>query len=212
VELVLTPLLAASGFALGWPLERLVQQFPRGTGSPPSARRRLVLAVMTALAFALVAWRTGFEPRLGAALLLTALVVPSSAIDLEHRILPNLINLPGAAAVFALALAAQPERWLELLLGGLVTTLFLGSAWLVSPRGMGLGDVKLGLMIGLALGKLVSVALVVAFAGSAVLSLTMLVRYGKGARKASFPFGPFLAAGAVAALAFGQPLLDWYLR
>ena len=205
------PLLAASGFALGWPLDLLVRQFPRGTGTEPSSRRRLVLAVVTALAFALVAWRIGLTARLAPALLLTALVVPAAAIDLRHRILPNLINLPGALAVYLVAVAAQPERWLELALAGILTTLFLGLAWFVSPAGMGLGDVKLGLLLGVGLGKLVAVALVFTFAGTTLLSLVLLVLRGLTARKATFPFGPFLATGAVLALAFGQPLLHWYL-
>lgn len=212
MDAALPSLLASLGFALGWPLEWVVQQFPHGTGTPASRRRRLAIACVTALAFALVAWRIGLEPRLLPALLLTALVVPASAIDLTHRILPNRINLPGALAVYLAAVVAQPERWLELAAGGLAVTVFLGLAWLVYPRGMGLGDVKLGLMIGLATGKLAAVALFLAFAASTVLSLIVLVRGGLGARKTTFPFGPFLALGAVLALAFGDAILSWYLR
>ena len=60
-----------------------------------------------------------------------ALVVPASAIDLKHRIIPDAINLPGAVLVYATAVAAQPDRWAELLIGGLAGLLFLGAAWVV---------------------------------------------------------------------------------
>ncbi len=88
------------------------------------------------------------------ALLLTALIVPASVIDLRLRIIPDVINLPGAVAVYLTAVVAQPDRWVELLIGGVAASAFLGLAWLVYPSGMGLGDVKMTLMIGLALGKL----------------------------------------------------------
>src|SRR5262249_31646058 len=90
--------LAGFGFALGWPLEWVIQRFPRGTGTAPSSRRRWIVAAITAALFALEAVSIGFVPELLPALLLTALVVPAAAIDLEHRIIPDLINKPGAVA------------------------------------------------------------------------------------------------------------------
>ncbi len=163
--------LAGIGFALGWPIEWLVQRFPVGEGTAPSLRRRLVVAVLTAGLFAALALRIGLHPRLVPALLLTALVVPAAVIDLNHRIIPNAINLPGAALVFLVAVAAQPARLPELLLGGLGCFLFLWLAWRVSPSGMGQGDVKMALMIGLATGRQAFVGLLAAFAASTVLSV-----------------------------------------
>ena len=160
--------LAGAGFALGWPMEWLIQRFPTGEGTAPSARRRWIVAGITAALFAVLTVHIGLQPELAPALLLTALVVPASAIDLKHRIIPNAINLPGAVLVYVVAVAAQPDRWAELLIGGLAGFLFLGLAWVVSPKGMGLGDVKMMLMIGLALGKYVGVALLAAFSLSLV--------------------------------------------
>ena len=181
-------------------MEWLIQRFPTGKGTAPSARRKWVVAGVTAAVFAALAYHIGLHPRLVPALLLTALVVPAAAIDLKHRIIPDAINLPGALLVYATAVAAQPDRWAELLIGGLAGLVFLGGAWVVSPKGMGLGDVKMVLMIGLALGKYVGVALFAAFCLSLVPSLGLLMVKGLRARKIGFPFGPFLAFGAIVAL------------
>jgi prepilin signal peptidase PulO-like enzyme (type II secretory pathway) len=203
--------LAGAGFVLGWPMEWLIQRFPIGKGTAPSARRKLVVAGVTAALFAALAYHIGLHPRLVPALLLTALVVPAAAIDLKHRIIPDAINLPGAVLVYATAFAAQPDRWAELLVGGLAGLVFLGGAWVVSPKGMGLGDVKMVLMIGLALGKYVGVALFAAFCLSLVPSVGLLLVKGLRARKIGFPFGPFLAFGAIVALMWGPQIWDWYI-
>jgi leader peptidase (prepilin peptidase)/N-methyltransferase len=204
--------LAGAGFALGWPIEWLIQRFPKGEGTAPSSRRRWIVAGVTALLFAAVTVRIGFHARLAPALLLTALIVPASVIDLRHRIIPNAINLPGAVLVYLTAVVAQPDRWIELLIGGLAAALFLGAAWMIYPAGMGLGDVKMTLMIGLALGRYAGVALFAAFAISLMPSIAVLVFKGPRGRKVSFPFGPFLAAGAMVALLYGPELWNaWYV-
>ena len=203
--------LAGAGFVLGWPMEWLIQRFPTGKGTAPSAQRKWAVAGVTAALFAALAYHIGLHPRLVPALLLTALVVPASAIDLKHRIIPDAINLPGAVLVYATAVVAQPDRWAELLVGGLAGLLFLGAAWVVSPKGMGLGDVKMVLMIGLALGKYVGVALFAAFCLSLFPSVGLLLVKGLRARKIGFPFGPFLAFGAVIALMWGPQIWDWYI-
>jgi prepilin signal peptidase PulO-like enzyme (type II secretory pathway) len=203
--------LAGAGFVLGWPMEWVIQRFPTGQGTAPSAHRKWIVAGVTAALFAALAFHIGLHPRLVPALLLTVLVVPASAIDLKHRIIPDAINLPGAVLVYATAVAAQPDRWAELLVGGLAGLVFLGGAWIVSPKGMGLGDVKMVLMIGLALGKYVGVALFAAFCLSLVPSIGLLLVKGLRARKIGFPFGPFLAFGAIVALMWGPQIWDWYI-
>ena len=69
--------LAGAGFALGWPMEWLIQRFPIGKGTAPSSRRKWVVAGVTAALFAALAYHIGLHPRLVPALLLTALVVPA---------------------------------------------------------------------------------------------------------------------------------------
>ena len=68
------------------------------------------MAGLTAGLFAALTWQIGIEPQLAPALLLTALIVPASVIDINHRIIPNLINYPGAVLVFVVACIAQPDR------------------------------------------------------------------------------------------------------
>jgi len=201
--------LAGMGFALGWPIEWVVQRFPLGEGTPPSTRRKIVVAAVTACLFAALALKIGLEPRLAPALLLTALIVPASVIDLNHRIIPNLINIPGAVLVFTVASIAEPGRIPEFAIAGIACFLFLGVAWFVFPQGMGLGDVKMALMIGLGTGRYAYVAMLSGFMASVVLSGWLLLRGGIGARKATFPFGPFLAFGAVVALLWGPDLTPY---
>jgi leader peptidase (prepilin peptidase)/N-methyltransferase len=74
---------------------------------------------------------------------------------------------------------------------------------------MGMGDVKVALLLGAALGATVAVALVAAVAAAALAGGFMLARHG---RKSTLPFGPFLAAGAAVAVFAGEPLLHAYLN
>ncbi len=181
---------AGAGFALGWPMEWVIQRFPTGEGTAPSARRKWIVAGITAALFAALTLHIGLHPELAPALLLTALVVPAAAIDLKHRIIPDAINIPGAVLVYATAVAAQPDRWAELLVGGLAGLVFLGAAWVVSPKGMGLGDVKMVLMIGLALGKYIGVALFAAFTLSLIPSLGAAAREGPAGTQDRLPLRP----------------------
>jgi leader peptidase (prepilin peptidase)/N-methyltransferase len=71
---------------------------------------------------------------------------------------------------------------------------------LISPQGMGMGDVKLAFLMGAALGTNVAVALVIASLTSLVPSIYILARHGRAGRKVGFPFGPFLALGSLVAL------------
>ena len=88
---------------------------------------------------------------------------------------------------------------------------FLFLAVLAYPAGMGMGDVKLALVMGAALGKTVAVALMVGMFTALVPAVFLLVRHGSKARKMGIPFGPFLALGSVVALFAGDQIVDWYL-
>jgi leader peptidase (prepilin peptidase)/N-methyltransferase len=83
---------------------------------------------------------------------------------------------------------------------------------LIYPAGMGMGDVKLALLMGAALGRGVAVALMLAMVLALLPSIVILVRHGKAGRKMGIPFGPFLALGSVIALFAGEAILDAYMR
>jgi leader peptidase (prepilin peptidase)/N-methyltransferase len=138
-----------------------------------------------------------------------AALVTISATDIERRIVPNRVVLPATVVVLALQLAWDPS--IEWPLAGLGAALFLFLAALAYPRGMGMGDVKLALLLGVALGRTVPVALMIGMIAALVPSIVLLARHGAAARKMAIPFAPFLALGGVVALFAGQQLVDWYL-
>lgn len=138
-----------------------------------------------------------------------AVLVVVSVIDLAHRIIPNRVVLPATAIVLAAqtALHSSPE-WALAALGA---SGFLFVAALVYPAGMGMGDVKLALLLGAMLGRVAPVGLMLAMLLAMLPSIVLLARHGLAARKMGIPFGPFLALGAVIALFWGDRLLDAYL-
>ena len=138
-----------------------------------------------------------------------ATLVTVSATDLSHRIVPNVVVLPAAVIVLVAMTALHPSA--EWALGAFGASLFLFLAALAYPKGMGMGDVKLALLLGAMLGRTVPVALMVGMVAALVPSLVLFARHGKAARKMAIPFAPFLSLGGVVALFFGDELLDAYL-
>jgi leader peptidase (prepilin peptidase)/N-methyltransferase len=155
--------------------------------------------------------RFGLTGRAVVAALFAATLVVLSAIDAERRILPDLIVLPAAAIILAAQIALFPDRALEWILASLGAALFLFLALVAYPRGMGMGDVKLALLLGAGLGKAVTVGLMLGMLAAVAASTVLFARHGLRARKMFIPFGPFLAFGALVALFWGEGLLDAYL-
>jgi leader peptidase (prepilin peptidase) / N-methyltransferase len=139
-----------------------------------------------------------------------AVLVVLSAIDLERRIIPNRIVLPATLAVLLIQAAFSPERTVEAVVAALAAALVLYLPLVLYPAGMGMGDVKLALLLGAALGKSVVVALVVGLVAPLPVAILVLLLRGPGARKTAIPFGPFLALGGLVALFFGDGLLAAY--
>jgi len=136
-------------------------------------------------------------------------LVVISAIDLEHRIVPNRIVLPAAAVVLVLQTILHPSP--EWALAAVGAAGFLLVAALAYPKGMGMGDVKLALLLGAMLGRNVTVAIMVGCCAALVPAVVLAFRHGTRARKIAIPFAPFLAFGAVVALFYGNAILDRYL-
>lgn len=172
------------------------------------ARYPIVEAVTAALLVACVA-AFGLTPYAAVASFFCCVLVAVSAIDVEHRIIPNRIVLPAAAVVLVSMTVLEPGP--EWLLGALGASGFLFLAALAYPKGMGMGDVKLALLLGAMLGREVAVALMIGMIAALVPSVWLLATRGAAARKIAIPFGPFLAFGSVVALFCGGAVLDWYL-
>lgn len=170
--------------------------------------RAVGVAVWVALA---VACAVVFEDTLEAVVNAVgcAVLVAVSVTDLERRIIPNRIIVPALVAALVVQTARDPS--VEWLLGALAAGGFFLVLALVYPAGLGMGDVKLAAFMGAWLGRDVAVAL---FAGSLlgmVPALVALLRPGGRGRKETLPYGPFLAAGGVIGLFFGEALLDAWL-
>ena len=173
--------------------------------------RYLVVELSTALLVAGCFLRFGLSGRAFVAAFFVAVLVALSAIDFERRILPDRIVLPATLVVLVAQLALYPGQALEWILGAFGASLFLFVAVVAYPKGMGMGDVKLALLLGAALGKLVAVGLMLGMLAAMVVALVLIARHGAAARKMAIPFGPFLALGSVIALFWGDRLLDRYL-
>jgi leader peptidase (prepilin peptidase) / N-methyltransferase len=163
----------------------------------------------TALLVAGCVLKFGLSGSTAVAAFFCIVLVAISAIDLEHRIIPNRIVLPAAVVVVAAQTALDPSvEWVAAAVGA---SLFLFVFALVYPAGMGMGDVKLALLMGAALGRTVPVALMSGMVFAMVPAVVLLARHGSKARKMGIPFGPFLALGSVLALFAGHSLLHAYL-
>jgi prepilin signal peptidase PulO-like enzyme (type II secretory pathway) len=173
--------------------------------------RYLAVELATALLVAAVFAHFGLRGEAFVAAFFVACLVVLSAIDIEHRILPDVIVLPATAIVLAAQIALSPERAVEWTLAAVGAAGFLFLALLAYPRGMGMGDVKLALLMGAALGKPVAVAMMLGMVTALAVGVALLARHGSAARKTAIPFGPFLAAGSIVAVFAGERLLSEYL-
>jgi len=164
------------------------------------------LATGVLLACCLVAF--GLTLHALAASIFCAALVVITATDLTHRIVPNWVVLPSAVVVCALMTLWDPS--LEWVAAGVGASLLLLIAALAYPGGLGMGDVKLALLMGVALGRAVAVALPLGMILALVPAVVLFARHGSGARKMAIPFAPFLALGSVIALFAGDALIHAY--
>jgi leader peptidase (prepilin peptidase)/N-methyltransferase len=140
--------------------------------------------------------------------LLVAVLVPACLIDLDRRIIPNRLTGPAAVLLLVVGLALNPAGEPNRLLWTAIVGGFLLVASLLSPAGMGMGDVKLTAVMGLALGRPVAIALFVALLASVLTGVVLAGRNGiRTARKTALPFGPYLAFGGIVAALAGDPLV-----
>ena len=168
-------------------------------GDRAAARWLLVGFLAASLAaFALV--HDGVGARGAIEAFLACVLVVLAGIDLERRVIPNRIVLPSAALVLTAQLGAFPDQAAEWVLAslGAATLLFLPT--LVNPNGIGMGDVKLGLLLGAGLGREVLAALMLGFLSVLPVALILLARHGAAARQMPLPLGPFLGLGGLLVL------------
>ena len=146
-----------------------------------------------------------------------ATLIVVTFIDLDHRIIPDAISLPGIPIFFLAALAIPGLSWRSSAVGilagsGSLLAIAWGYRWLTGREGMGGGDIKLLAMIGAVVGwQGIVFTLFAASAIGTLFGLLAMLRSKEGMRLA-IPFGPFLSAGAVIYLFFGRELMYWYVN
>ncbi len=187
----------------------------RGCAIPISARYPLV-EILTGTFAALCVFRFGFTPTAAIYFAFIASLVVITFIDIDHRIIPDIISLPGIpiffAATFFLPGISPVASITGILVGG--GSLFLvawGYYMVTGNEGMGGGDIKLLAMIGAIIGwQGVVLTIFAASITGTVIGLTLMLASGKN-MKLAVPFGPFLALGAVIYIFYGTELIHWYL-
>jgi leader peptidase (prepilin peptidase)/N-methyltransferase len=163
--------------------------------------RNATIAVAAFLSL-LGAIRYGMHKETLVVIFVISVLVVISRIDLEHRIIPNRIVVPAWIAVLLAQIAIFPGHWVQWVVASFGAGLFFLAIALAYPAGLGMGDVKLALLIGAALGWPVLTALFLGTLASGLVAGVMLFKEGSTARKRAIPLGPFLAGGAIVVLLF----------
>lgn len=146
-----------------------------------------------------------------------AALIVITFIDIDHRIIPDTISLPGIPIGFIASFGLPAVTWTDSLIGiavggGSLLGIAMGYQLLTGKDGMGGGDIKLLAMIGAFIGwrGVLFTIMASSFTGT-VVGIMVMLRAGKG-MKMAVPFGPFLAIGAILYLFFGPQIIDWYFN
>ncbi|UCD71793.1 MAG: prepilin peptidase [Syntrophobacterales bacterium] len=208
----------------------------RNCGAPISVRYPLVETMMAVFSVLLVL-KFGLSLSFFISFILISSLVVVSFIDLDHRIIPDKISLPGIILGFLASFIKSAEGQNDFLVlfvfktvrgalsmstldsllgifigGGLLYAVAILFYWATKKEGMGGGDIKLLAMIGAFLGwsSTVFTILVSSLFGS-IVGITIMVFKGADSKYA-IPFGPFISMGAVIYLFFGREIIRWYLQ
>jgi leader peptidase (prepilin peptidase)/N-methyltransferase len=169
----------------------------------PTGNTRVVVAVACVALVVAPFAAFGLHGRALVGAVLCPALVLLAAIDLKHRLLPNEITLPASLVIGLIVAASAPGDFLSHLEAGLALGGFFFIFGLLFAGSFGVGDAKLGFLLGLALGAKTLGASLIAFAGLFVAALYVVFSRGASARKDSLPFGPFLAFGGILAFFLG---------
>ena len=189
----------------------------------PIPIRLPIVEGVTALLFALLYWKYGLEAQLGIVLVYTCILTIIFVIDLEHQLVLNKVTYPGMIIAFGLSILS-PEiaevtplvggtigRLVSSVIGGAIGLAFMTLPLIIYRRGMGIGDIKLGALVGLMTGyPLVFIALLMSVIVGGLISVILLAFKIRG-RKDPIPFAPFMAASALVTILWGQTIWHWYL-
>ena len=194
--------------------------------------RILWVEVASGLLFFLSYWRFELTAEFAITALWCCVFLVIIFIDWEHKLILNRITYPAAlVGLVILGIDTISADWSVLtyikfhwpesgvlnidilngIIAGAVGFAFFFIVFLINPRGMGMGDIKLAFLIGLATGlPLVAVALLIGILAGGLAAIVFILLMKKG-RKDVIPYGTFLAIGPIISLLWGNEILDWYL-
>ena len=170
-----------------------------------------LIETLTAVLFVLNFYYFGASLACLSGILLCMALIVASFIDLEIRLIPNVIVLPGTLIGFLVNIIRNPLKWWIPLTYSAGAFLFMFIINLIYPKGMGMGDVKLSMMASAFLSEKIIPGLFLGFLiGS--LAGTILILLKKKKFKQCIAFGPFISIGCIAALFYGDKIISWYLK
>lgn len=176
------------------------------------SRRYPAIEILTGFLFFAAFNQFGLSVKFFDLAVLTSLLVIISMIDIEFYIIPNRLVFLGLVAGMALGIMKDGDTLRFMAIGLAAGFGLMLLVALLSGGRMGYGDVKLSAMLGVFLGwQAVLLAIFFAFAGGAVYGLFLMLALGKS-RQTAVPFGPFLAAAAIATYLWYEPVISWYLH
>jgi prepilin signal peptidase PulO-like enzyme (type II secretory pathway) len=169
-----------------------------------------VVEIITATLFYLNYSIFGISVQTLSGILFCCALIIVTFIDMEFKLIPDIIILPFSIVGLALSIAFNPSSWWIILSAAFGAFIFMFIIHLIYPKGMGMGDVKLSFMVGAFISLNVVIALFLSFLIGALFGVFMLI-LGKRKLKNTFAFGPFIALGSIVALFYGNTILNWYL-
>jgi leader peptidase (prepilin peptidase)/N-methyltransferase len=184
-----------------------------------------LVEALTGLLFFIAFWRYGLSSQFAITAFWICIFLVVIFIDLEHQLILNIITYPAALIALAILAAAsvfpqarllgdlrlypQPSI-LSGLIGGVIPLVFFLLVYIINPRGLGMGDIKLVALMGLATGfPLALAALFIGILIGGVAAIVLLILRKKG-RKDVMPYGVFLGMGPIIVLLLGNGIIDWY--
>ncbi|MCJ7666587.1 MAG: prepilin peptidase [Actinobacteria bacterium] len=170
--------------------------------------KTFIIEILTGGLFALNYFFFGLSIQTVTGIIFVSVLIAVSFIDIDLRIIPNIIVLPFTIVGIALNIYIDPARWWVPLVFCAGAFTFMLIINLIYPKGMGMGDVKLSMMVGAFLVKSVIVGLFLGFLAGAVFGIAVIIKKRK--MHQTIPFGPFISLGSIIALFWGDNILKWY--
>jgi len=170
--------------------------------------KTFIIEILTGLLFVLNYFFFNLSTQTIIGIIFSSVLIAVSFIDIDLRIIPNVIVIPFTIVGLALNIYLNPLKWWMPLAFSAGAFTFMLIINLIYPKGMGMGDVKLSLMVGAFLVKSVIAGLFLGFLVGAIFGVAVIIKKRK--MRQTIPFGPFISIGSIIALFWGDNILKWY--